>query len=65
MNVPVRQKQRAPRTRISESVKLEDVISEAVARRFSTELLSRCQLRHHQSDGVDTAVSETVVFNLS
>jgi anti-sigma regulatory factor (Ser/Thr protein kinase) len=54
-----------PRMRISERVKLEDVRSEAVARRVFTELLSRCQFRHHQSDGMDTAVSETVVFGLS
>ena len=51
--------------RISESVTLEDVRSEAAARRFFTKLLSRCQLRHHQSDGVDTAVSEMEVFSLS
>jgi len=64
-NVPVSQKLRAPRIKILESLKLEDVRSEAVARGIFTELLSRCQLRHHQSDGVDMAVSETVLFSVS
>jgi hypothetical protein len=65
MTVPIPPKRCAPRMRISESVKLEDEMSEVAARRIFSELLSRCQLRHNQSDGADRAVSETVVFNLT